>query len=432
MNLVVVLDRSGSMQRYSAGVVSVGREAYSRTRSTTRLEAAKQAVSRLIDLLGVQDSLTLITYNFVATKVADYAAMTAQNKSSCLRAVQNMYPSGDTDIGQALSLALQNTRPNSRILLFTDGEVTRGISSQAEFSALLGSLQGTSKVSTFGFGVEHDSSLLSHISTIGEGNYHFISDTEKIASAFALEFGAAASTVLTDVALNFKLSGKVKLAGVVNPGLAVDEPLAGINGFRIKLPDLAAGAPFNVVLKLQALPRNKPLTDTHVAGTFRVEGKDHTGAVVALNRPVNLRVGMVPRGQEDEKDLPEVTQALLLVTGATVLAQAQAVADTGNLLGARSMLEGYAASAKSAGATSLSKAADVVLVAYSSADAYASTGRRMSMSLGRGMSAQRAGTGVQAFDNATASPAQRQAQVMFTVKADANDDMPDVASMVTK
>jgi hypothetical protein len=48
------------------------------------------------------------------------------------------------------------------------------------------------------------------------------------------------------------------------------------------------------------------------------------------------------------------------------------------------------------------------------------------------MSAQRAGTGVQAFDNATASPAQRQAQVMFTVKADANDDMPDVASMVTK
>lgn len=426
VSLVVVLDRSGSMGHRARGADTPTR----RDRAITRLEAAKQTISRLVDLLGTQDSLTLITYNATATKVADYASMTAQCKSSCLRAVQDMYPSGNTDIGQALSLALREARPNSRILLFTDGWVTRGISSRAQFSTLLGAAQGTSKVSTFGFGIEHDSGLLSHISTIGEGSYHFISDTEKIASAFALEFGAAASTMLTDVALTFKLSGKVKLDGVVNPGLAVDEFLAG-RSVRIKLPDLAAGAPFSVVLRLQALPRNKPLTDTHVAGIFHVEGKDRSG-ILRLSKPVNLRVGMVPRGQEDEKDLPEVTQAILLVTGANVLAQAQAAADTGNLSGARSMLEKYAATTKSAGATALSKAADEVLVAYASDDAYTSMGRRMSMSLGRGMSAQRAGTGVQAFDNATASSAQRQAQVMFTVKADANDDMPDVASMVTK
>jgi Mg-chelatase subunit ChlD len=109
LNFTLVLDQSGSM----AG---------------EKLRTMKEAVKHIIDQLGVEDILSIVTFQSRTEILAP--AQPARDKEALKQAVNKIRDGGGTNVAPALQAALrlvsQSLSPErvSRIILLTDGEAT--------------------------------------------------------------------------------------------------------------------------------------------------------------------------------------------------------------------------------------------------------------------------------------------------------------------
>ncbi|XP_065174635.1 uncharacterized protein LOC135804642, partial [Sycon ciliatum] len=98
-------------------------------------------------------------------------------------------------------------------LLMTDGMANEGLSSQQDIIACLTqrgrSMLGSSELSdvvaasiyTFGFGADHNATLLQALSDAGNGVYYYIDTSEKIPESFADCLGGLLSTAAQNIYL---------------------------------------------------------------------------------------------------------------------------------------------------------------------------------------------------------------------------------------
>ncbi len=109
LNFCLALDHSGSM----AG---------------EKLRTMKEAVNHIIDQLGVEDILSIVTFQSRTEILAP--AQPARDKEALKRAVNKIRDGGGTNVAPALQAALQlvsqslSSERVSRIILLTDGEAT--------------------------------------------------------------------------------------------------------------------------------------------------------------------------------------------------------------------------------------------------------------------------------------------------------------------
>jgi Ca-activated chloride channel homolog len=133
LNFTLVLDQSGSM----AG---------------EKLRTMKEAVNHIIDQLGVEDILSIVTFQSRTEILAP--AQPARDKEALKRAVNKIRDGGGTNVAPALQAALrlvsQSLSPErvSRIILLTDGEAT----DREEDSRRVADEAGSSGVPIIGLG----------------------------------------------------------------------------------------------------------------------------------------------------------------------------------------------------------------------------------------------------------------------------------------
>lgn len=164
--MLLVMDRSGSMQG-------------------TKLEMAKDAASAVVDMLGPQDFVGVISFDSVAETNVRLQQVSARNRIR--QAIGRIAPGGGTDIYPALEeaylqLLAQPARMHHMILL-TDGQAPwDGI------SALTSSMRADGiSVSTVGVGSSADRSLLQMIAELGNGRFYATSDPSSIPRIFVQE-----------------------------------------------------------------------------------------------------------------------------------------------------------------------------------------------------------------------------------------------------
>lgn len=232
VNLVVVLDRSGSM----AG---------------QKLAEAQRAAKVLVEQLGPNDRLAVVDFGSDVRTLESQRA-DAAGKERLNAFIDGVRDNGSTNIALALTAAQKLIQPlvpefkASRIIFLSDGQPTEGV---VDAPTLARQVEGLHEngltVSALGVGVDFNGALMRELADKGAGFYGFIEDAARLAGVFRRELNEAGQTVARNLELELELPAGVELVEVYGRD-------AQRVGTRVRLPlyDFSPGQSVRLTAKL--------------------------------------------------------------------------------------------------------------------------------------------------------------------------------------
>lgn len=194
LNLALVIDKSGSMN------------------DEGKMEFARQAAHQLVNQLGKDDILSIVTYDQSVRVV--WPARRVTDRQRLHQIIDSIYPGGRTFLSGGLEKGYRQARVGrrkgylNRVLLISDGLANVGVVDRDDLRRRAGEMaERNISVSTFGVGYEFDEDLLARVARGGGGSYYYISNPSDMAAALKREFQMASSTVATDVEIIIRLLG---------------------------------------------------------------------------------------------------------------------------------------------------------------------------------------------------------------------------------
>lgn len=202
VNLSIVLDRSSSM-------------------SGAKIAKAKEAAMLVLDRLGKDDILSIVTYDSTvdvlvpATKITDREMI--RNK------IRRLKPRGSTALFAGVSRGIEEVRKFlddsrvNRVILLSDGQANVGPSSPNELGRL-GAAAGKEGISitTIGLGLGYNEDLMALLAQRSDGNHAFAEDGEKLVQIFGFELGDVLSVVAQELSVTVKLDDSVRPVRLLN------------------------------------------------------------------------------------------------------------------------------------------------------------------------------------------------------------------------
>ena len=328
LNLGVVLDRSGSMQG-------------------AKMARARDAASYCVGQLLSVDRLSLVIFDDAVEVLIP--SNPVEDKQGLRRLIAGVRERGSTALheawvrgGMQVSEHLDGGAVN-RVLLITDGLANVGLTNTDEIvSQAKGLFERGVSTSTIGIGQDFNEDLLIPMARAGGGNAWHVAEAGDMQRIFAVELEGLLAQFAHDVSLGLVPSDGVRISDVLN-----DFELTETGRYR--LPDLQAGSPLDIVLRLHLPAR----------------------AAGASMRILDLRVGYTPREARAAEVLkqafevefaeageaeampanPEVTRAVRLLMNARARREAVSHMDRGDyaaavevVAGARAATMAYCAS----------------------------------------------------------------------------------------
>lgn len=187
LNLVLLLDTSGSMER------------------ADRVRIIQEALRMLATQLQPQDRVSVVTFARTARLWAD--AIPGNQAAEIFRRVGDITPEGGTNLEEAMDLAYQTASRHyasqgvNRVVLLTDGAANLG---NVEPDALKQKVESFRKkgiaLDCFGIGWEgYNDDLLETLARNGDGRYGFMNNPEEAAAEFAGQLAGALQVAAADV-----------------------------------------------------------------------------------------------------------------------------------------------------------------------------------------------------------------------------------------
>uniref|UniRef100_A0A1J3J2F9 Uncharacterized protein n=1 Tax=Noccaea caerulescens TaxID=107243 RepID=A0A1J3J2F9_NOCCA len=212
IDLITVLDVSGSM----AG---------------SKLALLKRAMGFVIQNLGPFDRLSVISFSSTARRNFPLRLMTETGKQEALQAVNSLVANGGTNIAEGLKkgarvlIDRRFKNPVTSIVLLSDGQDTYTMTSPTgsrgkDYKSLLPKEINGNKipVHAFGFGSDHDASLMHFIAENSGGTFSFIESETVIQDAFAQCIGGLLSVVVQELCVKIECVHHMLLIGSVKAG----------------------------------------------------------------------------------------------------------------------------------------------------------------------------------------------------------------------
>ncbi len=204
-NLVFLIDTSGSMQ------------------GPERLGLVKQSLAMLLEQLGPNDRVSIVTYAGNAGTALEPTL--ARDKGRILSVIQNLGAGGRTagaeGIRQAYALAERNFDPEgvNRVILATDGDFNVGVTSQEELKGYIERERGKGVfLSVLGFGMgNYNDALMQTLAQNGNGTAAYIDTLSEARKTLVDE---ATSTL-------FPIAKDVKIQIEFNPATVAEYRLVG-------------------------------------------------------------------------------------------------------------------------------------------------------------------------------------------------------------
>ncbi len=208
LGIVFIIDHSGSMSDLSGG--------------QTKLEIAKEAVIRSLDMLNPQDRVGVLAFDDQATWVVPLGPLT--NKAAVKNLVGTLQPGGGTDILagiQAMARVLPgDSAVNKHVILLTDGGAD-----PTGIPELVKSLHDQNGITLSTVGVGRDAAaFLPDLAKAGAGRYHFAATPAQIPRIFSEETALATRSYIIEGAFLPVLASRL-LADTL--GIRSTPPLSG-------------------------------------------------------------------------------------------------------------------------------------------------------------------------------------------------------------
>jgi Ca-activated chloride channel family protein len=214
MNLVVVVDHSGSMA------------------SDGRLDKVKAGLHTLIDHLQDTDRLAIVEFDDRVDIDAPLA--TTLNRPALHAIVDRLAPRGATDIYDGLQqgFLLLGDAPASerqnRVIFLSDGNATAGDISQADILAMAaGRVARGIGLTTIGVGTDFDVALMRGLAEQGAGNFYFLEDPTAATEVFIEELDYFLQPIALDIQLQATAGPGYQFDEVIGSHLWSSQPRSG-------------------------------------------------------------------------------------------------------------------------------------------------------------------------------------------------------------
>ncbi|KAL6206334.1 hypothetical protein ACLB2K_023582 [Fragaria x ananassa] len=329
IDLVTVLDVRASMQ----GI---------------KLNLVKRAVKFVIENLGPLDRLSIVSFSSTSKRVLPLQRMTADGRESAILAVDSLKTGCGAGIAEALKKGfkvLEDRReknPVASIILLSDGKDSYCRSQSQMLNQMLASIcasdiQHEIPVHTFGFGKKHDANIMHAISDASGGTFSCIESVGMIQNGFALCIGGLLNVVAQELRLTVRsASCAVKIVSIPS-GRHVsqisDEGQQGV----VDIGNIYAEEEKQFLVYLSVLPSashvKMPLLDV----TCVYKDLASNELMQVQGERVHILRPEVCSPAEKEVSL-EVDRQRNRIGVAESIAEAQRLAEMGNLEGARALL----------------------------------------------------------------------------------------------
>ena len=235
LNLCLVIDRSGSMEG-------------------APLEYAKQACSHVVDMLGPNDILSIVTFEEVVDVLM--APQRVTSKQPIKDGISRLLPGNTTNLYDGIAVAAQQIQQiqeggrATRMVVLTDGDPTAGIKDFSALVAHAGDIKNRGITATFlGFGPDYNEELLASMAKKAGGNYYYIPQPQMIPDVFRTELDKLMTSAARGLSMTIKPSRWVTLRGPENANEGQE--------IKISLTDLERGSSLQQVFDFEF--RNHPL-----------------------------------------------------------------------------------------------------------------------------------------------------------------------------
>lgn len=229
-DICCVVDVSGSMGAEAVLKTECGG---STGHGLSVLDIVKHALKTIIRNLGAQDRLALVSYSNSATTVFGLTPCNDAGRAFTEAQLASLTPAGMTNLWDGLKVSLEllkaGTQPGrlQHVMLFTDGlpniNPPRGILPMLKrFKDKEEGKRLPCTISTFGFGYELDSELLSQLAIDGSGAYNFIPDAGFVGTVFVNAMANLLVTTAKDVTLTLEAQRGAVITSVLG-GIPVVE-----------------------------------------------------------------------------------------------------------------------------------------------------------------------------------------------------------------
>jgi Ca-activated chloride channel family protein len=317
VSLAVVIDRSGSMDENG------------------RMTHAKVAAERLVEQLGPDDELAVITYSTDAETLVPLGRATPDAKAIAAAAIEGIETSGGTNISEGLgrgaaALRLSSGRGARRVVLISDGEANEGIYSRSGLSDVAAGIAAAgASISTVGVGLDFDEQTMTAIAVSGRGHYYFAEDGAELARLFVDELDGLGDTVATHAHLALTPAPGVEVLDVYGYPLSA-------RGQQIDLPiaDLRSGEVRKVVVRVRVTAGAAPemaLARVDLGWSIRGRDSEHHVADVRVAVTDDDRAVLAHRDRDVVRQVEEVETARAIDSAAEAYERGDAPAATGIL-----------------------------------------------------------------------------------------------------
>lgn len=178
LGLVIVMDRSGSM-------------------SGTKLEYAKEAAARSVEMLREEDTLGFIAFDDRPWEIIEAAPL--KDQETAVESILSVGAGGGTEIYTSLALAYEKLSPlklqRKHIILLTDGQ--SGMSNDYQ-TLLEDGKNNLITVSTVAVGQDADRALLESLAEMGGGTFYDVQDESTIPAIMSTETAMISRTYIED------------------------------------------------------------------------------------------------------------------------------------------------------------------------------------------------------------------------------------------
>jgi Ca-activated chloride channel family protein len=273
-DLVVVLDRSGSMQ---------GKP----------LADALASVRELVGRLGADDRFALVTYASDVHLRIPLEDANADNRRRWLATVNGIASGGGTNMAIGIDLAADTIalarQPGRvpRVIVLSDGHANQGDHSYEGLRARASrAVTGEYVLSTVGVGQGFDEVLMTALADAGTGNFYYVQNGSDLGDVFAREFDSARDTVASAVAVEIDLGPGVEIVEAAGYPVEREGRTA-----RFRPGTLFAGQERHIWLQLRA-PTNRvgdvPLAELRMIYRDAGAPQGFAPQVLRIDEPLQL------------------------------------------------------------------------------------------------------------------------------------------------
>jgi Mg-chelatase subunit ChlD len=166
-----------------------------------KLENVKSSLGFLLDFLGANDTISIITFSDKAKVIVNRVRVTNDEKENIRARISLINTVSNTNLSDGIIAAHECLDINTDIvkqgvLLLTDGVANMGVTRTPELlelvRATINKFPGTT-MSCIGYGTDHNVDLLRSISAESGGTYYVVNNLEDVAAVFGDVLGALVS-----------------------------------------------------------------------------------------------------------------------------------------------------------------------------------------------------------------------------------------------